>query len=89
MIVIALLLIAAHPNTPIARGSYASVEAVGHAARACGMRDIRFDPLDDKRAILLVGKKVSHRALRCTFNWMQRYEEALKLEPLFEGNLAR
>jgi hypothetical protein len=53
------------------------------------MRHIRFDPLDDQRAVLLMGRNNSIRSVDCTLRWLQRHTHALRFENLFTGNLGQ
>jgi len=86
VILIALAAAFAVPDTPLAIGESASVEAVTRAARRCGMRALRFDPLDPERAMLLIGRKNSPRSVDCARAWMKRNRERLRLEPLLNAS---
>jgi hypothetical protein len=86
VILIALAATFAVPDTPLAIGESASVEAVTRAAQRCGMQALRFDPLDPERAMLLMGRKNSPRSLECTRAWMKRNRERLRLESLYNAS---
>lgn len=86
MILFALAAALSTPNTPIAKGPEPSIAAATRAARKCGMRNIRHDPLDDGRSLLLIGNGNSRKALSCTFTWLKDHGDELQFEPLFFGN---
>jgi hypothetical protein len=77
------------PSAPIAVGPEEGVRAATRAARACGMKDIRHDPLDDKRSMLLIGSGNSYRATDCTLGWIKKHWSKYHFEPLFIGNERR
>src|SRR5690348_248068 len=84
-IMLLLALTAAAPQIPIAVGPTASVEAATRAARECGMTDIRFDPLDRERAMLLMGGANSEQALHCTLRWIHEHAREMQFEELDVG----
>jgi hypothetical protein len=89
VLALALALASAYANAPVALGPTKSVAAATRAARTCGMRDIRFDPLDGKRAVLLMGNGNSLRSVDCTSGWIHRHWSKMRFEPLFVGNEGR
>ena len=88
MIWFALLAASSIPNMPLAKGPEPSVAAATRAARACGMTNIRHDPLDDERSLLLIGTGNSRKALDCTLAWMKAHWSGMRFEPIMVGNEA-
>lgn len=86
MIWFVLLAASSIPNMPLAKGAEPSVAAATRAARACGMTNIRHDPLDGKRSLLLIGKGNSRKALNCTLSWMKAHWSSMRFEPVMVGN---
>jgi hypothetical protein len=86
MILLTLAMASAVPDLPLARGSWASVTAATKAARNCGMTNIRFDPLDSQRAVLVFGRGNKPTALDCTLKWMKANWDKMQFEPLMAGN---
>ena len=75
----------AYPHIPIAMGPTLGVEAATRAASDCGMTDIRFDPLDRERAVLLRGAGNSGEALQCALRWIHEHEREMRFEELRVG----
>ena len=59
---------------PIAAGSNKTVEAAEAAARSCGVFDTRIDPLDNKRAVLLLRAENSEGPETCLARWLASHK---------------
>ncbi|CAM3150127.1 hypothetical protein SPAN111604_06795 [Sphingomonas antarctica] len=81
--------LAGYPELMNVRGSNASAAEATQAARRCRAKDIRHDPLDDREAMLVIGRHNTKAAVECTISWLARNAQRLKLELDFVGNAAR
>ena len=86
LILVALqMAFSANAKLPLAVGPTASIEATTRAARRCGAKDLRFDPLDEDRAMLLIGEQERQRVIRCTTRWM-KVHKTMHYESLTGGD---
>ena len=76
----------ANARMPLAVGPTASIEATTRAAHRCGAKDLRFDPLDEHRAMLLIGEHETPTVICCTTRWMRAHRETMRYEPVMGGD---
>lgn len=88
MLLLVALQMAFSPSAilPLAVGPTASIEATTRAVHRCGAKHLRFDPLDEQRAMLLIGKHETRAVMRCAKRWMKVHRDTMHYEPLVDAD---